>query len=79
MTFHGASKQDRNAVVVTYFDLRAAMSAKNTLQGTFVNGLALEIFFGVQKAPDTHDPVSLSQVGRGRACYESMIALVLRT
>jgi hypothetical protein len=42
--------------------LRAASSAKATLQGTLVNGEALEINFNGQKAPDTHDPISLSQV-----------------
>lgn len=51
----------RGLLIVTFFDLRAAVSAKSTLHGTLVNNLPLEIHFSKQKS-GIQDPWGLSQV-----------------
>ncbi|GAX80354.1 hypothetical protein CEUSTIGMA_g7793.t1 [Chlamydomonas eustigma] len=57
---HTKAKEHMGVIVVSYFDLRAAVSAKSTLQGTLVNNQALEIHFS-SYMPTTQDPVALSQ------------------
>mmetsp|Transcript_20587 Transcript_20587/g.45080 ORF Transcript_20587/g.45080 Transcript_20587/m.45080 type:complete len:978 (-) Transcript_20587:2385-5318(-) len=54
------SSKHRGLVVVSYYDVRAAVSAKNTLQGTLVRGLPLEIHFSAPKQ-GTQDVVGLNQ------------------
>ena len=56
---HTASKQ-RGLVVVSYYDLRAAVAALGTLQGTLVCNRPLEIHFSNVK-PSSQD-VGINQV-----------------
>lgn len=55
--------KQQGLVVVGYYDLRSAVSAKTTLHGTLLNNRPLEIHFSKQKS-GVQDPWSLSQVRR---------------
>ncbi len=63
-TLYSQSKQRYGVIIVAYYDLRAAVSAKTTLQGTLINGKPLEIHFSKNKPGGSQqDPVAMSQVG----------------